>query len=425
MKRVVILIAALAVARCASNPAPAATPAVQDDWRYLVDPRIGWSKTTVPAVDRRFDAAWRLVMTGDLDQARNRLADIRGREASYAPAELAGAAIDIRTQHLDAARATVDRIVEAYPAYTAAQVYEAELDIAENRVRSAYDRYRTIIEGPNAPPTASERYAQLQTRLFDQLYNAATTATPEEAIRLLREALVVNPTATAARLLLVQKLTAITAYDEARHELDPLLSSSAVDQADVQEALAEIEVGRGQFEEAITRYERLARRDSSGRYARRLDEVKERFAAANMPPQYQRALEAESITRADLAVLMYWKIASIRFAQDVPPPPIAVDIGEIPGRDEIIRAIALGLFAVDPVTRRVNPYSIITGNALARVAVRVLTARGAPCARGVPADAILNTCGVNNPAAGEAADLPVSGRAAAAVLEQVDRAISR
>src|SRR5260370_41508433 len=134
-----------------------------------------------------------------------------------------------------------------------------------------------------------------------------------------------------------------------------------------------------------------------------------------MPPQFLRAMDAPSITRGDLAVLMYWKIASIRFAQNVPAPPIAIDISETPGRDEIIRAIALGIFQIDPVTRRVNPDTDITGAMLARVAARVLALRGAGCARGVSApDPILAACGISL----AADDLPVSGRGASAGLGQ-------
>src|SRR5206468_6534223 len=136
--------------------------------------------------------------------------------------------------------------------------------------------------------------------------------------------------------------------------------------------------------------------DTSGRYTQRLEQVKEQFAAANMPPQVLRAMDADVITRADLAVLMYWKIASIRFAQNLPAPPIAIDISEAPGRDEIIRAIALGIFPIDPVTRRVNPDAAVNGSALARIVARVLNLRGAACARSTTGmDAILAACGIN------------------------------
>src|SRR5437762_8009107 len=102
-----------------------------------------------------------------------------------------------------------------------------------------------------------------------------------------------------------------------------------------------------------------------------------------MPPQFQRAAETEELTRADFAVLLYWKVASIRFAQNLGTPPIAVDIFDVLGREEIIRAIALGILQVDPVTRRVGPNTPLTASALTRIAARVLNVRGAACAHGI------------------------------------------
>jgi tetratricopeptide (TPR) repeat protein len=412
--------AALAAASCQTTAPPVVTPPPEQA-RHLIDPRTGWKGSTTDAISRRFDTAWHMVLAGDNINARTRLQDIRTRDANYLPANLAEAAIDIGEGRLDAARTTVEQIAAHNPGYTAAAVYAAEIDVAQNRIRSAFDRYRELTQRPDAPPGAAARFGDLQTRVFDQLYGAAVNAQPEEAIGFLRDALQIMPTATAARTLLVRDLIALKRFDEAKNELAPLLNTSALDQADVQESLAEIDIGRGQYEEAIVRYERLARRDPDGRYRRRLDQVKELFAAANMPPQFLRAMDAPSITRADLAVLMYWKVAAIRFAQNVPAPPIAIDISETPGRDEIIRAIALGIYQIDPVTRRVNPDADVTGAALARIAARVLALRGASCARGLSGpDAILGACGVTL----IADDLPVSGRAASAVFEQVDRAIS-
>ena len=416
-----IALAALAAASCQTTPPPVVTP-TQAEGRQLIDPRAGWKGSTTDAISRRFDTAWQMILSGDYVNARTRLKDIRSRDANYAPANLAEAAIEIGEGRLDTARANVEQIVAHNPDYTAAMVYAAEIDVAQNRIRSAYDRYRELAQRPDAPAGAASRYAEMQTRVFDQLYGAAINAQPEEAIGFLRDALQVMPNATAARALLVRNLIALKRFDEAKNELAPLLNTSALDEAGVQESLAEIDIGHGQYEEAIARYERLARRDPDGRYGRRLEQVKELFAAANMPPQFLRAMDAPAITKRDLAVLMYWKIASIRFAQNVPAPPIAIDISETPGRDEIIRAIALGIYQIDPVTRRVNPDADITEAGLARVAARVLALRGAACARQVSGqDAILTACGITL----AADDLPVSGRAASAVLEQVDRAISR
>jgi tetratricopeptide (TPR) repeat protein len=421
------LIAALAIAlaSCTPPPAPVAAPAPQGNERFIIDPRTGYDAQPAPANAKRFDEAWLAIMTGDYTTARKKLDDIRKREPGYVPAQLAEAAIALRMGKTDVARPIVERALSKKPHYTAAQVYAAEIAIAENRTRQAYDIYRDIASRPNAPSIVAERIAELRTTLFDQLYHAASVAPDDEAVRLLREALAIDPSANAARILLAQKLVGQHKYDEARTELEPILNSPDVDRNEVQEALAEIDISRGRYEAAIARYERLSKRDR--RFAARLDEIKQQYAEANMPPQFRRAIESESITRADLAVLMYWKVASVRFASNMAAPPIAIDISETPGRDEIVRAMALGIYQVDPVTRRVNPYSPVNAGALSRIAARLLALRGAPCARGVGLDPqkVLAACAVVDPTLGAGPEAPVSGRVAAMVMELVDRALSR
>lgn len=421
----IVLIAAILLASCAPAPAPVVAPTPKDIDRYIIDPRTGYGSQPTPANAKRFDDAWRAILGGDYTTARKKLDDIRAKEPGYAPVQLAEAAIDLRQGKTDAARPIVERVLSKRPAYTAAEVYAAEIAIAEKRTREAYDEYRVLAAHPGAPPFVDERIAELRTTLFDQLYNAATAAPDDEAIRLLRDALAINPSATAARVLLVQKLVGQHKYDEARTELEPMLSTADVDRNEIQEALAEIDINRGRYEAAIARYERLSKRDR--RFAARLDEIKQQYAEANMPPQFRRAIESESITRGDLAVLMYWKVASVRFASNIAAPPIAIDIGETPGRDEIVRAMALGIYQVDPITRRVGPYSPVNSGALSRVAARLLTLRGASCARGAGNDAqkVLAACAIVDPSLGAGAEAPVTGRVAAGVLEQVDRALSR
>lgn len=419
MKRTLILLA-IAVAACAPpTPSPSVAPGAED--RYLIDPRVGFGPANA-SIEKRFGDAWRAVVAGDFASARRRLADIRAKDPGYVPAALAEAAIELREGRVEAARAIVDRV---RPQYLAAQVYDAEVALAEGKTRQAYEQYRAIVARPDAPSTAAQRLADLQTRLFDDLHRAALAAPDEEAIATLREALQVNQAAGAARILLAQKLVALRRFEEARREIEPVLGTADVDRAEVQQVLAEVEVSRGRYEEAIARYERLVRRGSDPRMARRLDELKTQFAEANMPLQYKRAIEDESITRADLAVLMYWQVASVRFAQNLPTPPIAIDVSETPGREELIRAIALGVYQVDPVTRRVNPASAVNAGGLTRITARLLALRGGECARGIPQSdpsRILAACGITDPSLA-GADLPVSGRTAAMVMEQVDRAL--
>jgi tetratricopeptide (TPR) repeat protein len=422
LRRTFILLVIVVVACAPTTPPPTVAPRAED--RYLVDPRIGFGRANA-SIEKRFDAAWAAVVAGYFTGARRRLADIRSKDPGYAPAELAEAAIALLEGRIDTARSIVDRLRAEKPQYLAAEVYTAEVAVAEKRNRDAYELYRAIAARPDAPPVAAQRLAELQTRLFEDLYRAALAAPAEEAIVTLREALHVNPAAGAARMLLAQKLVALRRFEEARREIDPLLSTADVDRAEVQEVLAEVEVSRGGYEEAIARYERLVRRGGDPRMAKRLDEIKTQFAEANMPLQFKRAIEDESITRADLAVLMYWQVASVRFAQNLPTPPIAIDVSETPGREELIRAITLGIYSVDAITRRVNPASPVNAGGLTRITARLLALRGADCARGIPQSdpsRILAACRITDLSLA-GADLPVSGRTASMVMEQVDRAL--
>jgi tetratricopeptide (TPR) repeat protein len=401
-----LLIAVLAaiVAACTTAPAPQPVVEPQGDARFLIDPRTGFDQPANP----NFETAWRYYLAGNDSEARARIATMPG----YAPASLLEAAIDIRAGRIDEAYAIVSHL----PSWTASNVYAAEIALARNDLRSAYQLYQQVT---NPPEIVATRMTDIRKRLFDQLVAG-------DSIASLREALQLEPAATAARMLLVQKLLATKSYDEARRELDPILNTGDVDRPDVQESLAEIDIGRGRYQEAIVRYDRLARRTNDPRYTERLNVIKDQFAAANMPPQFQHAVESDAITRADLAVLLYWKVPSIRFAQNVGAPPIAVDLdSDVIGREEMIRAIAVGIFPVDPVMRRASPNLMLTAMAAARAAARTLALRGAPCAReaGNDPQKVLTACGVNDPTIGTTPDAPVSGRFASAMAEQIEKAL--
>ncbi len=415
----------MALASCTPAPAPVAAPEPQGNERYIIDPRTGYDGQLATATAKRFDEAWNAILRGDYTTARKQLDAVRTKEPGYAPVQLAEAAISLRQGKADAARPIVERLLSKRPRYTAAEVYAAEIAISEKRTREAFDLYRDIASRPNAPAFAAERVAGLRSTIFDQLYAAATVAPDDEAVRLLREALAINPSAGPARIFLAQKLLARHKYDEARTELEPILNTADADRTEVQESLAEIDINRGRYEAAIARYERLSKRDR--RYAARLDEIKRQYAEANMPAQFRRAIESEAITRGDLAVLMYWKVASVRFASNLAAPPIAIDVGEAPGRDEIVRAMALGIYQVDPITRRVGPFSPVNAGSLTRIVARLLALRGAACTRGAGIDPqkVLAACAIVDPAVGAGADASVTGREAAGVMEQVDRAVSK
>lgn len=428
---VFLLAAAWVAASCApaAAPPPAVTP--NGDDRYLLDPRTTFADAVKPELDRRFDAAWHYSLAGNDVEAQRRLNEILLKNPNYFPAHLALAAIEIRGGQFDAAAERIDRVKAlAGDHYLPPFVYEAEIAIRSKDTRRALELYRALAQRERAPATAAERVAQLEAALFNELLATAKGAGDAEAIALLREALAIERNATDARVLLVQKLIAQKQYDEARRELDPLINTDP-GRNEVQESLAEIDLGRGRFEDAVKRYERLSARTRDPRYAQRLEQIKTEWSSMNLPAYVHAAAQAESLTRADLAVLLYWTVPSIRFAQNLGTPPIAIDIADVAGRDEMIRAIALGLFEVDAVTRRVGPARAINASRLTVLSARVLTLRGAQCARQVPyerdevarAQKILAACGVSDPSAGMPPDAPATGAMARTALEQIAKVL--
>jgi len=418
----------LAALRCATTAPPSTAPPsleARGDDRYLIDPRIGFDRPAPAKVETRYEAAWRAFEAGDNAHARMMFDQIRKAFPEYLPATLGIAAIDIRDGRFDRASQAIERAEGKVSSYTAAEVYAAEIAARQNQLKRAYDLYSQLATQVTVPDVIKDRYADIRERYFEELSQNARAATGPDANRLLSEALSINPGARDLRMQLVRNLLAQKNWAEARMTLDPLVNSEA-DKSDVQESLAEIEVGQGQYERAIERYERLAKRDREPRYANRLNELKQRWTEENMPAQFRKAIEAEVATRADLAVLLYWKIASIRFAQNVGTPPIAIDVENATGREEIVRAIALGILQVDPVTRRVGPNAPVTATALTRYAARVLAARGAGCARGLgEAHMILSACKVSDATTTLPPDDPVSGRVVSDVIDEIDRALAK
>ncbi|HEX3582363.1 MAG TPA: tetratricopeptide repeat protein, partial [Thermoanaerobaculia bacterium] len=360
---------------------------------------------------------------GDNAGARMIFDQIRKAHPEYLPATLGVAAIDIRDGHFDRAAMAVERAQTKVSSYTAAEVYAAEIAVRQNQLKRAFDLYTQLSTEIAVPDIVKERYGDIRDRYFEEVSANARAATGPDANRLLREALTINPSARDLRIQLVRNLLAQKNWDEARTTLDPLVNTEA-DKTDVQESLAEIEVGRGQYEQAIQRYERLAKRERDPRFANRLNELKQRWNEENMPPQFRKAIESEVATRADLAVLLYWKLASVRFAQNLGTPPIATDVENATGREEIVRAIALGILQVDPVTRRVGPNSPVSASGLTRYAARVLVGRGAGCARGTTdAHSTVAACNVSDVATTLSPDSPVSGHVVSDVIDEIGRAL--
>ena len=424
-----ILMAALSllIGACASTPAPREIPTPPKN-RALVDPRVGWTGPANAGAESRFQTAWNEFSAGYFQSARTRLEALQRRDPAYLPTRLALSAISIEEGDLDTAETIVTEIRRTNPAWIAADAYAVELALARGELAKAEALAAEIARREEAPAEIASRAAEIRRLRFEDLMKRAEADVNDpRGLIYLREALSLDPSSSLARLTLVRRLVQIERFDDARREIDPLLRGTDVDRDDVQELAAEIEVGAGRFQEAIARYERLARKTRDERIVQRLTHVKEQWRQSNLPMQYRRAMESQALTRADLAVLLYWNLDFVRFAQ-AGEPPIAVDIADVAGRDEIVRAMALRLFSVDPITRRVDPGRTLTASGFGRVLSRLLIHQRKSCAQGGDTSdsaavfRVLEGCGVRVDELRASPEGTVSGQLAAAIIERLDTA---
>lgn len=425
-------LAALFAARCSTTspepgPDTAAEPVLAES---LIDPRTGYAPTTSKSTLKRFDRAWNAFRAGQLDEARAQFEELQRRDSAYAPAALGVSAVAIQRGDLDAAQVLVDEVLAAHPGWAAPQIYRAEIFVARDDLRSAVSAYRVAMTEPSFTPASRERMREIERALFDSLVAQARDQPDLQAIALLREALNLMPRQPETRLLLVERLISMKRWDEARRDLDPLFIDGMGERIEVQEYLVKIDVGRGKYQEAIARLERLVRADPE-RYSGQLDEIKREWNQANLPPQFRKAFESEAINRSDLAVLLFWTVSSVRFPNSLRETPIAVDISDGPGREELARAMSLRLLAVDPATREVGPYRLVTAGQFVRVLGRVLSLKPRlKCVQAIDerSDSIrgprlLESCGLSMDELRDP-DALVSGRIAARAIERTEKVMS-
>lgn len=419
-------------AGCATTPTPATPPVPVT--RSLIDPRTVDPTEPSRSIQKRFDAAWSAFQGGQLQQADRQFTDLLNRDPDYLPAQLAQAAIAIAGKDFDRAGNLIEKVSEKAPGAPVVDIYRAELAAAQGDLATAHTIYKQLIERGNQQLAASDRYQELRNELFSQLYSQATSEPDAHtSIRLLREALEVNSDSTAARRLLSRRLVENRQFDEARRELDTLLIGPESENDEVQQLLAEVDAGQGRFQEAIVRYERLVRRSPNAAYRSRLEQIKQGWREANMPAHQRNAVESFAVTREDLAVLIYWNVPPVRFARNLSEPPIAVDIHDVVGREELIRAMSFRFFSVDPVTRRVEPYRVVSAATVLRILARLLALRGTPsCASEalrepneiLRASRALESCGISVPELTADPEGPVAGRVVERALTQIAARLS-
>lgn len=115
-----------------------------------------------------------------------------------------------------------------------------------------------------------------------------------------------------------------------------------------------------------------------------------------LPEKARAVLKSPVLSRAELAVALYWLFPQARYAPSQ-AVRIASDILENPYREEIAQVVNAGLLDVDPVGHRFRPDAPAMRSEAVRCVAELLRVGGARCAVGTAtsdACAVLGGCGI-------------------------------
>lgn len=361
-----VLALALLGPACASSGARVAAPEVQE---YVFP---GWSPTDAsPDEGRELEKAWKDVQAGHASGAEKRYRKLLLRHPGLAPAETglgyallrAGRTAEAgRTFQQVLARRADDVPALAGAALAAAREGRAEDALAHLRRAAAADARNEIV---------SRRLADVRLQVTERRVAAAREALAagqvERAVEEYAAALQAAPEASEVRLaladLLVQRNDAARAISVLEAAPDP--------DRDVLLRLGALLRGAGEPGRALEAYRRVLTREPADEEGLRgARESREALELLQMPEEYRRIPEAQTVSRADLAALLMTKVGPL--ARHPPgAAKVAVDISGSWARDNIIRALSLDILDVYP-NHTFQPAAVVRRGDLAMAVQRVL-----------------------------------------------------
>jgi len=255
--------------------------------------------------------------------------------------------------------ATAFREVEQLPAVTrlrpAVRLIEARArEVAGDSVE-AFAIYRDLeTSSPAAAGRAAELESQAVRAVRERIDEALQRGRPGDARRDLERLRAWRPRDVATLTAAAQLASALEDPVAELAALRALATAGALDE-ERSERRARLELEVGEPEVALGELERLAaRHPGDARLAEDLDRARFRWRLGHAPEAVQDLAHAASLTRAQLARLLYWLVPGVRAGRGG-VARIASDVVGHEAQEEIVRVVNLGLMSVDESLHRFEP----------------------------------------------------------------------
>lgn len=334
--------------------------------RFPLDPREGASGAFPPDAQ----AGWMSLLAGDAVGARAEFEVARRQEPGSLPVRIGEIEALVAAGALPEGRAAC---AEAMPgsgpggATLPLLVACGEAEARSGQPIAAYGLYHQAAARAPERTGITARAAELRAQARDQAGKEAQEAATRKdwaAARLAAgRAIEIDPDSAAVREAAgdVERqagdgAAALERYGEALQR--------APSNRELQGKIARLAAERGDWASAIPALERLAAEDPS--FEAEAEEARLSFRLSNWPEPERAAARTTRLTRGDAARLVWWMVPDVR-QRRISAGIIASDIVDRSDREQIARAVGLGLLDVDRETHRARPDAVLTFAAAARL----------------------------------------------------------
>lgn len=316
----------------------------------------GYPRDVDAGRQERVRDAWRvLVQASDREGALETAAALLDEDPSFAPAQVLVAQVELGEGEPAKVVGRLLPLLDQMPQYVAGQLALGRAAELTGDVPLAYSAFREIAA---RSPQAFQRVGELHPRAVEIVSNRLHEAVRQnqlfEADRhlalLRRWAPDEVGTLEGARDLAV-------ARGDRRAELAAVqgLSARRPDDRALIEHRAELEMAVGDPSAGLQIIQTLAsEHPQDPALQEKLAAAKFRWRVSLLPRGVQDVAAKAELNRADLAVLLYWLLPSVRYARPS-VGRIATDILDHPQQEEIVRVVNLGLLDVDSTLHRFSP----------------------------------------------------------------------
>ena len=354
--RLALLAALLTLGGCAAGVDPSTTPATPDpEAAFLADPLLGYPRGVSVDERLRLSRAHQAVVARQPSLAMGEAVDLLERNPDLHPARLVLAQVELATGDHQAAHERVRRLVEEVEGYFAARLLLARAAEKVGDLAVAYDGYFDLSERSAA---AHQRGAEIRERVLDIVANRSADALRRRrldeagaAVKLLAKWAV----GESVTLFAARDLAAAVGDREAELRALRQLEPRFPEDRGLRGERAELELEVGDASAGLRIYQDLSTAAPGDPVlAAKLARAKFLWRLTLLPVEVQTLVRQPRLSRGEFAAVLYWLFPQVRYGQSR-SGTIATDVLDHEHRDEIVRAVNLGLLSVDPSLHTYRP----------------------------------------------------------------------